>query len=71
MAMNDIFFDKKISLGTRKQLYMQIPMNVALCGCDSWALNATHTAKLATLHHKCARCLLMYRDGTADSKGSQ
>jgi hypothetical protein len=34
MAMKDIFFfDKEISLRTRKQLYnMQIPMNVALYG---------------------------------------
>jgi hypothetical protein len=50
--------DKKITLRTRKTLCMQIPMNVALWGCDSWALTATHIAKLTTFHHKCARWLV-------------
>jgi hypothetical protein len=36
---------------------MQIPMNIAPRGCDSWALKATHTSKLTTFHHKCARWL--------------
>jgi hypothetical protein len=48
-----IFFDKKVDLRTRKQLYMQIPMNIALKGCDSWSLKASYFAKLTTAHHKC------------------
>jgi hypothetical protein len=58
MSMKDIFFNKKIDLKTRKQLYLQIPLNIVLWGCDSSALKSSHIAKLTAFHHKCARWLV-------------
>jgi hypothetical protein len=55
MSLKDIFFNKKIHMRTRKQLYVQTPMNLGQWKCDSWAMKATHIAKLTRFHHKCAR----------------
>jgi hypothetical protein len=55
MSMKDIiFFNKKIDLKTREQLYLQIPLNIVLLGCDSSALKQSHLDKLTAFHHKCA-----------------
>jgi hypothetical protein len=56
--MKDIFFNKKIDLKTRKQLYLQIPLSIVLWGCDSSALKESHIDKLTAFHHKCARWLV-------------
>jgi hypothetical protein len=58
VSMKDIFFDRKIDLKTRKQLYLQIPLNIVLWGCDSSALKQSHLDKLTAFHHKGARWLV-------------
>jgi hypothetical protein len=63
MSMKDIFFNKKIDLKTRKQLYLQIPLNIVLWGCDSSALKKSHSTSsphFTAFHHKCARWLVNF-----------
>jgi hypothetical protein len=37
-----------------RKLYMAIPVNILLWGCDSWALSSSHFKKLAAFHNRCA-----------------
>ena len=56
-SMQSVLTDKSINKDIRKKLYLAIPVNILLWGCDSWALSSSHLKKLATFHHKCARRL--------------
>jgi hypothetical protein len=47
--------NKRISMDIRKRLYQAIFVNIALWGCESWALTEANRAKLESFHHSCLR----------------
>jgi hypothetical protein len=47
--------DKHISMDIRKGLYQAMVVNIALWGCESWALKEKNRAKLESFHHSCLR----------------
>lgn len=57
-AMRKTMKDKNIALKIRKELYLALVVNIALWGCDSWALSATNRKKLATWHMYNVRSIL-------------
>lgn len=56
--MRPVLKNHRLRLELRVQLYMQIPMNIVLWGCDSWALREDHIRKLDRFHHDCIRSIL-------------
>ena len=55
-SMNrQVFSNKKIRMDIRRRLYQAIVVNIALWGCESWALKEENRAKLETFHHSCLR----------------
>jgi len=56
-SMKSVLMNKNIDKDIRKKLYMAIPVNILLWGCDSWALSSSHLKKLAAFHNSCARRL--------------
>jgi hypothetical protein len=48
-------FKSKVQLKMKKTLYVQIILNTALYGCESWTLNAATEQKLTAFHHKSLR----------------
>ena len=53
--LHSILSDKTIDLSTRRALYLAMPINILLSGCESWALSAKHFDKLEKFHNKCVR----------------
>jgi hypothetical protein len=47
--------NKKIQVDIRRRLYQALVVNIALWGCESWALKEADRAKLEVLHHGCFR----------------
>jgi hypothetical protein len=47
--------NKQIPIDIRRRLYQATVMNIALWGCESWALKEADRSKLETFHHKCLR----------------
>jgi hypothetical protein len=47
--------NKRISMDIRKRLYQAMVVNIALWGCESWALTKKNRAKLESFHHSCLR----------------
>jgi hypothetical protein len=47
--------NKKIPIDIRRRLYQALVVNIALWGCESWALKEADRAKLEVLHHGCLR----------------
>ncbi len=55
-AMNpNVFRRKEIPISLRMRTYQAIIMNLALWGCESWALKEEDRSKLETFHHNCLR----------------
>jgi len=59
--MKPILLNRRLSLKLRVQLYLQIPLNIALWGCDSWALKEDHLRQLRRFHHDSIRALLGFK----------
>jgi hypothetical protein len=53
-AMRSVLLDKHTHIDICRKLYMVIPVNILLWGCDSWALLSSHFKKLAAFHNRCA-----------------
>ena len=56
-SMKSVLMNKNIDKDIRKKLYMAIPVNILLWGCNSWALSSSHLKKLAAFHNSCAQRL--------------
>jgi hypothetical protein len=55
-SMNrQVLSNKKIRMDIRRRLYEAIVVNIALWGCESWALKEENRAKLESFHHSCLR----------------
>ena len=59
--MRSVLTDHRLRQSLRIQLYKQIPLNIALWGCDSWALKDDHIRQLAQFHHDSIRSILGFR----------
>ena len=53
-----IFKNKYLSLTTKKMLYLAIPVNLLLWGCETWTLKAADYRKLQVFHTKSIRKIL-------------
>jgi hypothetical protein len=47
--------NKKIPIDIRRRLYQALVVNIALWGCESWALKEADRCKLEAFHHGCLR----------------
>jgi hypothetical protein len=47
--------NKQIPIDIRRRLYQATVVNIALCGCESWALKEADRSKLEAFHHGCLR----------------
>jgi hypothetical protein len=55
-SMNQrVLSNKKIRIDIRRRLYQAIVVNIALWGCESWALREADRSKLEAFHHGCLR----------------
>jgi hypothetical protein len=50
--LTNIWMSKDITTEFKKLLYIQLPLNTALWGAESWTLTADNERKLETFHHK-------------------
>ena len=57
-ALRDFFRNKYVNLRTKFLIYLAIPINIALWGCESWALTQALTDRLSAFHHKSIRSIL-------------
>jgi hypothetical protein len=49
--------NKHIPIDIRRRLFQATVVNIALWGCESWALKEAERSKLETFHHQCLRKL--------------
>ena len=54
----NIWRSKHISKEFKKLLYIQLPLNTALWGAESWTLTAENERKLQTFHHSAIRLIM-------------
>jgi hypothetical protein len=47
--------NKQIPIDIHRKQYQATVVNIALCGCESWALKETDRSKLEAFHHGCLR----------------
>jgi hypothetical protein len=47
--------NKQIPIDIRRRLYQATVVNIALWGCESWALKEADRSKLEAFHHDCLR----------------
>lgn len=52
------FRHPNIPLASKKLLYLQVPLNTVLWGCESWTLSAEITRELQVFHHRAMRKIL-------------
>ena len=57
-ALINVWRNPHIDLWMKKQLYIALPLSIALWGCESWTLTAENQRKLNTFHHKAIRKIL-------------
>jgi hypothetical protein len=57
-ALTSFFRNKAVDMDTKRQIFLAIPANTALYGCESWALKAHHRRKLTSFYHKSIRRIL-------------
>jgi hypothetical protein len=50
-----ILSNKQIPIDIRRRLYQATVVNIALWGCESWALKEADRSKLEAFHHGCLR----------------
>ena len=55
------FWKSSAELRTKRMIYLQIPLNTALYGCEYWALNERTRRLLSGFHHKSMRKVLGIR----------
>lgn len=53
LMKNNILCNKRVHLQLRLQLYLAIPINLLLWGCESWAFTAEHKRKIRGFHWRC------------------
>ena len=56
--LTNIWMSKDITTEFKKMLYIQLPLNTALWGAESWTLTAEDERKLESFHHKSIRRIL-------------
>ena len=56
--MGNVFRNPHLSLHSKKLIYMAIPMNLLLWGCETWALKASDWRFLQVFHSKAIRRIL-------------
>ena len=54
----NVWRNKQVPLWAKKYLYLALPLNIVLWGCESWALTAESRRKLSSFHHKSIRKIL-------------
>jgi hypothetical protein len=52
------FWRSSADLATKRQIFLAIPVNTALYGCESWTLTTHHQRKLTSFYHKGIRRIL-------------
>ena len=53
-----LFSNKNISRNLRLRLYLSIPLNLLLWGCECWAMKESDICKLKWFHRRCLRSIL-------------
>ncbi len=56
--LRGIFADTNIPMNVKRNLYLAIPFNTAIWGCESWCMSAATVRKLTTFHLRALRRLL-------------
>ena len=56
--LSNVLLNRRINLKLRSRLFLQIPVNVALWGCTSWAIQAGPLDRLKKWYYKCCRKIL-------------
>jgi hypothetical protein len=57
-ALAPLFHSKSIPIRTKYLVYVAIPLNTALWGCESWSITGTMERRLTTFHHTTIRRIL-------------
>jgi hypothetical protein len=57
-GLTNFFLNKAVDLFTNKLIFLAIPVNTVLRGCESWALKAQHINKLQVFFHQLIRRIL-------------
>ena len=57
-GLTNFFLNKAVDLFTKKLIFLAIPVNTVLHGCESWALKAQHINKLQVFFHRSIRRIL-------------
>ena len=52
------FWNSSVDLQTKRQIFLAIPVNTALCGCESWTLTTQLRTKVNSFYHKAIRQVL-------------
>jgi hypothetical protein len=50
-ALTNYFLNKAVDLHTKTMIFLAIPVNNVLHGCESWSLKADHIQKLGVFYH--------------------
>ena len=59
MGALTFFWDSDhVDIGAKVLIYLAIPVNLLLWGCQSWAITEILTKKLEVLHMRCLRRIL-------------
>jgi hypothetical protein len=56
--LTHLWRNKHIELGTKVWLYLALPVNTLLWGCESWAISAEASRRLESFHIKSIRKIL-------------
>jgi len=57
-ALREFFKNEHVNLRTKHLIYLAIPVNILLWGCESWGCAKSHMKKVAAFHHKSIRSIL-------------
>jgi hypothetical protein len=57
-ALKELFRSTEVPLGIKYKMYVAIPLNAELWGCESWATIEAGTKTIEVFHHKAIRKIL-------------
>ena len=57
-ALREFFKNDHVNLRTKYLIYLAIPINILLWGCESWGCAKSHIKKMSAFHHKSMRSIL-------------
>ena len=57
-ALNFFWQAKEVDVKSKYLIYMAMPMNLLLWGCESWAMTKDRMKKLEVFHMRCLRRIL-------------